>query len=141
MTCVCLPGRILTRCSSRRVKLAHNGIGLAANAGKDVYCEKPCTKNIAQSLLLAETFRRTGRVFQAGTQRRSLPNFAFACHLAREGKLGALKTVHAHPCGLGTQMSGWPAKEVEPDPAFVDWDMAWAGGMAAVRWSAGRVQF
>ena len=36
---------------------------LAANAGKDVYCEKPCTKNIAQSLALAETFRRTGRVF------------------------------------------------------------------------------
>ncbi len=34
---------------------------LAANAGKDVYCEKPCTKNIAQSLALAETFRRTGR--------------------------------------------------------------------------------
>src|ERR1039457_2803292 len=29
---------------------------LAANAGKDVYCEKPCTKNIAQSLALAETF-------------------------------------------------------------------------------------
>ena len=48
---------------------------LAANAGKDVYCEKPCTKNIAQSLALAETFRRTGRVFQAGTQRRNLPAF------------------------------------------------------------------
>lgn len=51
---------------------------LAAEAGKDVYCEKPCTRNIAQSLALAETFRRTGRVFQAGTQRRSLPNFIFA---------------------------------------------------------------
>ena len=34
---------------------------LAANAGKDVYCEKPCTKNIAQSLTLADTFRRTAR--------------------------------------------------------------------------------
>src|SRR5215471_20179668 len=42
---------------------------LAAKAGKDVYCEKPCTKNIAQSLALAEVFRRTARVFQAGTQR------------------------------------------------------------------------
>jgi predicted dehydrogenase len=41
---------------------------LAANAGKDMYCEKPCTKNIAQSLALAEVIRRTGRVFQAGTQ-------------------------------------------------------------------------
>ena len=59
---------------------------LAANAGKDVYCEKPCTKNIAQSLILAETFRRTGQVFQAGTQRRNLPHIQFAVELARRGK-------------------------------------------------------
>ena len=64
---------------------------IAAKAGKDMYCEKPCTKNIAQSLTLAETMRHTGRVFQAGTQRRNLPHFAFACELARTGKLGKLK--------------------------------------------------
>ena len=63
----------------------------AAKAGKDMYCEKPVTKNIAQSLILAETMRRTARVFQAGTQRRNLPHFAFACELARTGKLGKLK--------------------------------------------------
>ncbi|MEZ6031597.1 MAG: Gfo/Idh/MocA family oxidoreductase [Planctomycetaceae bacterium] len=63
----------------------------AARAGKDMYCEKPVTKNIAQSLILAETMQRTGRVFQAGTQRRNLPHFAFACELARTGKLGKLK--------------------------------------------------
>ena len=96
---------------------------LAANAGKDVYCEKPCTKNIAQSLALAETFRRTGRVFQAGTQRRSLPNFAFAMDLARRGKLGQLQTLYAHPAGLGTAMSGWLLAEPEPDKEQVDWDL------------------
>jgi hypothetical protein len=96
---------------------------MAANAGKDVYCEKPCTKNIAQSLALAETFRRTGRVFQAGTQRRSLPNFAFAIDLARRGKLGKLQTLYAHPGGLGTSMSGWAAPETEPDREKVDWDL------------------
>jgi predicted dehydrogenase len=58
----------------------------AAKAGKDIYCEKPCTKNIAQSIVLAETMQRTGRVFQAGTQRRNLPHFAFACELARTGR-------------------------------------------------------
>jgi len=96
---------------------------LAANAGKDVYCEKPCTKNIAQSLALAETFRRTGRVFQAGTQRRSLPNFAFAVDLARRGKLGKLQTLYAHPGGLGTAMSGWEPAEAEPDKEQVDWNL------------------
>ena len=54
----------------------------AARAGKDMYCEKPCTKNITQSTILADVMRRTGRVFQAGTQRRNLPHFAFACALS-----------------------------------------------------------
>src|ERR1035437_8321682 len=60
---------------------------MAACGCKDVYWEKPCTKNIAQSLARAEPFRRTGRVFQAGTQRRSLPNFIFAIDLARRRKV------------------------------------------------------
>ncbi len=96
---------------------------LSAQAGKDVYCEKPCTKNIFQSLALAETFRRTGRVFQAGTQRRSLPNFAFAIDLARRGKLGKLQTLYAHPGGLGTATSGWATPEPEPDREQIDWDL------------------
>jgi len=102
---------------------------LAAEAGKDVYCEKPCTKNIAQSLILAETFRRTGRIFQAGTQRRSLPNFEFAVELARRGKLGKLQTLHAHPGGLGTGMSGWGPEEPEPPKEEADWDL-WLGPAA-----------
>ncbi|MBE7503919.1 MAG: Gfo/Idh/MocA family oxidoreductase [Verrucomicrobiales bacterium] len=96
---------------------------LAAQAGKDVYCEKPCTKNIAESFALADAFRRTGRVFQAGTQRRSLPNFAFAVELAHRGKLGKLETLHAHPGGLGTSMSGWMAPETAPPNEEVDWDL------------------
>ncbi len=88
---------------------------LAANAGKDVYCEKPSTKNIAQSLMLKE-------VFQAGTQRRSLPNFIFSIELARRGKLGKLHTLHAHPGGLGCSMSGWVTPEPEPPREEVDWD-------------------
>jgi hypothetical protein len=95
---------------------------LAARAGKDVYCEKPCTKNIAQSLALAQVFRRTGRVFQAGTQRRSLPNFTYAVNLARRGRLGKLRTMYAHPMTLNTATSGWlPAQPEMPEE--VDWDL------------------
>jgi hypothetical protein len=96
---------------------------LAAEAGKDIYCEKPCTKNIAQSLELRETIRRTGRVFQAGTQRRSLPNFMYAVDLARRGKLGKLQTLYAQPDGLATAMSGWAAAEPVPAKEQVDWDL------------------
>jgi predicted dehydrogenase len=95
----------------------------AARAGKDIYCEKPCTKNISQSLILADVMKRTGRIFQAGTQRRNLPHFAFACELARTGKLGKLKSVHAHPAGMKTKMSGWSQPQPVPDREEVDWDM------------------
>ena len=94
----------------------------AAKAGKDIYCEKPCTKNIEQSLILRDTMRRTGRVFQAGTQRRNLPHFAFACELARTGKLGKLKRVYAHPAGMQAMMSGWLPAEPEPAKEVIDWD-------------------
>jgi hypothetical protein len=95
----------------------------AAKAGKDIYCEKPVTKNIEQSLILAETIRRTARIFQAGTQRRNLPHFAFACQLARTGKLGKLSKVYAHPAGMQAMMSGWLVPEKEPPKDVVDWDM------------------
>ena len=95
----------------------------AAKAGKDVYCEKPCAKTIMDSLSLAEAFHRTGRVFQAGTQRRSLPNFEFAVELARRGRLGKLTTLHAHPAGLKAVVSGWPEPEPEPAKEEGDWDM------------------
>ena len=94
----------------------------ASRAGKDVYCEKPCTKNIVQSLQLAEAFRRSGGVFQAGTQRRSLPNFMYAIDLARKGKLGKLHTLHAKPLGLDTFSSGWATPEPEPGKDEFDWD-------------------
>ncbi|WP_442484422.1 Gfo/Idh/MocA family protein [Aeoliella sp. SH292] len=95
----------------------------AANAGKDMYCEKPVTKTIAQSLELAEVMRRTGRVFQAGTQRRNVPHFAFACELARTGRLGKLKRVHAHPFGMQAMMSGWLPADDQPDMQTLDWNM------------------
>lgn len=95
----------------------------AAKAGKDMYCEKPCTKNISQSLILNDTIRRTGRVFQAGTQRRNLPHFAFACELARTGKLGKLKRVFAQPNGMKALTSGWLTPESEPPKEVVDWNM------------------
>ena len=94
----------------------------SAKAGKDIYCEKPCTKNISESLILRDTMRRCGTVFQAGTQRRNLPHFAFACELARTGRLGKMKKVFAHPNGMQALMSGWLPAEPLPNAAVDDWD-------------------
>ncbi len=97
----------------------------AARAGKDVYCEKPCGITIGQCQALAQVMGVTGRVFQAGTQRRNVPNFQFAAHLARSGKLGRLHTVHASIYKLQV-LHDWLPAEPEPDPEVIDWNM-WLG--------------
>jgi predicted dehydrogenase len=65
----------------------------AARAGKDIYSEKPVTLTIGEGRRLADTCRRFGTIYQAGTQRRSTASYRFAVDMARQGKLGRLKTV------------------------------------------------
>jgi len=97
----------------------------AAKAGKDVYCEKPCSMTIAESRALADAYRKYGRIYQAGTQRRSIGNFLFAAELVAKGKLGKLHTVHANTLGPGTSHH-WLPEEPEPPRDVVDWDR-WLG--------------
>lgn len=98
---------------------------LAAKAGKDIYCEKPCSMTIRESQELADAINRYGRVFQAGTQRRNVENFQVAAELARSGRLGRIHTVHAGILTLEESHAWLPAEE-EPSPDVVDWDR-WLG--------------
>jgi predicted dehydrogenase len=98
---------------------------LAAKAGKDIYCEKPCSMTIRESQELADAINRYGRVFQAGTQRRNVDNFRVAAELARSGRLGRIHTVHAGILPLEESHAWLPAEE-EPSPDIVDWDR-WLG--------------
>ena len=98
---------------------------MAAEAGKDVYSEKPCGLTIDLCRRLDETIKRTGRVFQAGTQRRSVPNFQQAVQLARSGKLGKIHTLYAS-IYTPQMLSGWLPGEPTPDPKRVDWNL-WLG--------------
>jgi predicted dehydrogenase len=96
-----------------------------ARAGKDVYCEKPCSMTIEESQALAETFHRYGRIYQAGTQRRSVANFQFATDLCQQGKLGKLHTIHANTLHPATSHD-WLPGETQPPQDEVDWDL-WLG--------------
>jgi predicted dehydrogenase len=97
----------------------------AAKAGKDVYCEKPCSMTIAESRGLANAFRKYDRIYQAGTQRRSIGNFLFAAELIAKGKLGKLHTVHANTRPPATKHT-WLDAQPLPGKDIVDWDM-WLG--------------
>ncbi|MBL9091083.1 MAG: Gfo/Idh/MocA family oxidoreductase [Planctomycetaceae bacterium] len=98
---------------------------LAAQAGKDVYSEKPCGITIADCQRLADAMHATKRVFQAGTQRRSVPNFQKAVELAHGGKLGKLHTLHASVY-LPVLDNTWLPAEPTPPPEVVDWNL-WLG--------------
>ncbi len=98
---------------------------MAAEAGKDVYCEKPCGLTIDYCRRLDETIRKTGRIFQAGTQRRTVPHYQQAVQIARDGKLGRLTKMIA---SVYTPIldNKWLPAEPTPDRNIVDWNM-WLG--------------
>ncbi|MBW3599280.1 MAG: gfo/Idh/MocA family oxidoreductase, partial [Planctomycetes bacterium] len=98
---------------------------LAAEAGKDVYSEKPCGITIEACQQLADTMRSEGRVFQAGTQRRSVPNFQKAVELAHSGKLGKLHTLHASVYVPVLDNTWLPSQPIPPRDV-VDWNL-WLG--------------
>ena len=98
---------------------------LAARAGKDVYSEKPCGLTIELCQQLATTMKATNRVFQAGTQRRSVPNFVQAVEFAQSGKLGKLHTLYASVY-IPTLDISWLPGEQAPAKDVCDWNM-WLG--------------
>jgi hypothetical protein len=98
---------------------------LSMRAGKDVYSEKPCGMTIAEVQALSDAADRYARVFQAGTQRRSLANFQYAVYLARSGKLGSLHTLHASVY-VPSRTYAWLPPEPEPPVEECDWDR-WLG--------------
>jgi len=98
---------------------------LAAKAGKDVYSEKPCGLTIGLCQALDDAIRKTGRVFQAGTQRRSVGNFQAAVRLAHSGKLGKLQTLFASVYTPSIETT-WLPGEPTPPRDVCDWDL-WLG--------------
>jgi len=103
----------------------------AARAGKDMYCEKPMSVTIAESRAVADTMRRFARIYQCGTQRRNVGNFVFAVNLARSGKLGKLKALHAEKAG-GRSGVHFTVLPTQPEPAREVMD--WSGWLGPALW-------
>ena len=98
----------------------------AVRAGKDIYVEKPLGISIQQIKTLRDEVHRYGRMFQFGTQQRSMPQFHQACELALNGRIGKVHTIRVSaPPGFAerTGEAGYP---IVPPPDDVDYDM-WLG--------------
>ena len=65
----------------------------ALRAGKDVACEKPLTRNIAEGRLLSDVVTKTKRVFRTDSEFRSNRTMHRAAQLVRNGKIGKLQRI------------------------------------------------
>ncbi len=95
---------------------------LAAEAGKDIFVEKPTSLTIDESLAMVQAVRRCGRVCQTGLYQRSAEEFRVACRLVREGALGKIERIYVIMSGTSSEVE-LPA---EPVPDGLDWDL-WLG--------------
>jgi predicted dehydrogenase len=94
----------------------------AVKAGKDMYLEKPLGLSLTEDQTLRSAVRRSGTVFQFGTQQRSDKNFRLACEMARNGVIGELKEINIWCYGSYVQERG----EAASVPQGFDYDM-WTG--------------
>lgn len=61
---------------------------MAANAGKHVYCEKPCCHNPAEGEMMIAAAKNKNRCVQIGTQRRSSEAIAEGIKMVHDGAIG-----------------------------------------------------
>jgi predicted dehydrogenase len=94
----------------------------ALNAGKDVYCEKPLTHNIHESIAVMKAVKKNQRILQTGSMQRSSREFRVACELVRNGVIGKVERTAVNIGGPGVPCD-LPTEEMEPG---LDWGM-WVG--------------
>ena len=109
----------------------------AALAGKHIYLQKPTSLTIEEGRLMSDAVRKSGVVFQLGSQQRSAnpwPQFRQACELVRNGRIGKLHTVNV---GLPSDPAGGDTKEMAI-PENLNYDM-WLGSTPYVYYTGDRV--
>ncbi len=97
----------------------------AAEAGKDIYCEKPLGLTIGGQQKVIAAVRQYGRVLQTGSHERSNPLVRQACEFVRSGAIGKVKRVVAN-VGRHNKVGPGPGWQPMPVPDGFDYAM-WLG--------------
>jgi len=94
----------------------------ALEAGKDVYCEKPMVQQTDEGKAVIEAHKKSGRIFQVGSQYASAPSFTKIRELIESGAIGELNLVESW-LDRNTAGGAWQYS-IPPDasPANIDWD-------------------
>jgi len=94
----------------------------AAEAGKDIYCEKPLSLTVHEGRAMVDATRKHNRVFQTGSMQRSSKEFTQAVQLVRSGAIGKLKKVVV---SVGGPPKDWDL-QAETVPQGLNWEL-WMG--------------
>lgn len=109
----------------------------AALAGKHIYLQKPTSLTVREGRQMADAVRKSGVVFQLGSQQRSVhpwPQFKRTCELVRNGRIGQLKKVYV---GLPGDPAGGNTERM-PVPENLNYDF-WLGSTPEVYYTLDRV--
>ena len=88
----------------------------AAAAGKDIWCEKPMTRTIAEGRAVVEAVKRNGRIFRVNTWFRFEDRFyGFGTDVKPIKKV------------VQSGLLGWPLKATVSAATGIDWKFYWSG--------------
>ena len=88
----------------------------AAEAGKDIWCEKPMTRTIGEGIRLVDAVQRNGRIFRINTWFRFRSNFyGFGTPVKPIKKV------------VESGMLGWPIKATISKTTGFEWKFYWSG--------------
>ena len=105
----------------------HAQISIAAmEAGKHVYCEKPLTRYLDEAFKVYETVKRTGKVFQVGSQGCSAGGWQKCAEMVKAGKIGTLVWGQGYYCRNSIGGEWNYMIENESTAENIDWEK-WQG--------------
>ena len=99
----------------------------AANAKKDIFCEKPLSHTFAEGVAMVEAVAKNRRIWQTGSWQRSVSDFRRAVELVLNGYIGKVKRVEVGLPSGHADFEGTGNKRPNSDPPKeVDYDF-WVG--------------
>src|SRR5580692_7041039 len=106
-------------------------------AGKDVYCEKPMSHNVADGLAMVKAVQEGKRIFQAGSQRVSNIVYKKAAEIYASGRLGEIHYIEGHS-DRNSPSGAW-VYPIAPDasPETIDWT-TWLRDAPSIPFDAAR---
>ena len=113
----------------------------AAEAGKDIFCQKPMTHTFGEGQAVIAAVKKYNRIFQVGSQQRSRDLFRRAAKVVLNGHIGKIKRIEVGlptghqavhdrnrvPDGIEIDYNFWcgPSPKIPFDPRRLHWNWRW----------------